>query len=184
VAGHDDADAGARALAALLRHHGTAPWGRPGDDPVEVAGLPPAVVDRLGTGVSLCMHLDGIQATTSSMIASLPRDPDEPLRAWVAPGNPCVAVFVPTFGLTGVAPELAEPTTWHRFEALRHRVDAARGVGADHAELAAVRAELGPVEGDLWDEADARAETSPEDREAWARDLWPVVDAALVRLGV
>jgi len=178
------APAGARDLAALLRHHGTAGWGRPGDDPSDVSGLPPAVVDRLGTGVSLCMHLDGIQATTSSMIASLPRDPAEPLRAWVAPGNPCVTVFVPTFGLTGVAPELAATGTWHRFEALRRRVDAARGRGTDHAELATVRAVLGPVEAALWDEADAVAERPPPAREAWARSVWPVVDDALLRLGV
>jgi secernin len=174
----------ARALAAVLRHHGAGAWGRPGGDPADVSPLPPAVVDRLGTGVSLCMHLEGVQATTSSMIASLPRDPDEPLRAWVAPGNPCVAVFVPTFGLTGVAPELGQAATWHRFEALRTRVESARAVGGDADVLAEVRAVLAPVEAALWDEADAMADRPPVEQERWAGALWPVVEAALVELGV
>ena len=113
-----DSGAGARQVAAVLRHHGGGPWGSPGAAADEVEGLPPAVVDRLGTGVSLCMHLRGIQATTSSLITWLPRDPDQTVRGWVAPGNPCVSVFVPTFGVAGIAPELADPATWDRFAAL------------------------------------------------------------------
>jgi secernin len=189
-AGAHGATAGARELAALLRHHGERAWGRPGSDPADVAdvaGLPPAVVDRLGTGVSLCMHLTGVQATTSAMIASLPRSGDEPMRAWVAPGNPCVTVFVPTFGTDGVAAELADPLTWHRFEALRDRVEAARAAdparsGAD--ALAEVRAALAPIEAELWDEADAVAERGPADQVAWSQAAWPRIDAALTTLGV
>ena len=180
------AAAGARDLAAVLRSHGGPAWGRPGADPAEVDGLPPAVIDRLGTGVSLCMHLTGVQATTSSMIASLPRSADEPLRAWVAPGNPCVTVFVPTFGADGLAPELSDPATWHRFEALRDRVEAARaddpeGAGVD--ALSQVRAVLAPVEAELWDEADALVEQGPAVQLTWARSAWPRVDAALRTLG-
>jgi len=100
-----DAAFGPRELAAVLRHHGTRSWGAPGALAGEVDGLPPAVIDRLGTGVSLCMHLTGVQATTSSMITWLPRDPSEALRGWVAPGNPCSSLFVPTFGIDGIAPE-------------------------------------------------------------------------------
>jgi secernin len=202
VSGHEaggrGAGAGARQLAAVLRHHGERAWGRPGSGSDDVAGLPPAVIDRLGTGVSLCMHLTGVQATTSSMIASLPRSTDEPMRAWVAPGNPCVAVFVPTFGTGGVAPELADPATWHRFEALRDRVEAARatdstadptadptaGEGDGAGALAEVRAVLAPVEDALWDEADEMAERAPADQVRWARTLWPRVDTALTLLGV
>jgi secernin len=187
-AGTRGAGDGARELAALLRHHGDRAWGRPGSDPSDVAALPPAVVDRLGTGVSVCMHLTGIQATTSSMIASLPRSADEPVRAWVAPGNPCVTVFVPTFGTGGVAPELADPAQWHRFEALRDRVEAARAAdpaGSGTDLLAEVRAALAPVEADLWDEADEiAAGRGPADQVAWAQAVWPTVDAALVSLGV
>ena len=180
------AAAGARDLAAVLRSHGGPAWGRPGADPAEVDGLPPAVIDRLGTGVSLCMHLTGVQATTSSMIASLPRSADEPLRAWVAPGNPCVTVFVPTFGTDGVAPELSDPATWHRFEALRDRVEAARAddpEGAAVDALSQVRAVLAPVEAELWDEADALVEQGPAVQLTWARSAWPRVDAALRTLG-
>ena len=71
----DDASAGARALAASLRDHDGATWGRPGSAAADVTALPPAVIDRLGTGVSVCMHLTDVQATTSSMIASLPAPP-------------------------------------------------------------------------------------------------------------
>ena len=49
--------------------------------------------------------------------------PGEPLRAWVAPGSPCVSVFVPVFPLDGVPPELGDPRTWRTFAALRDRVE-------------------------------------------------------------
>jgi secernin len=189
AAGALGAGAGARQLAALLRDHGAGAWGRPGDDPTEVSGLPPAVIDRLGTGVSLCMHLRGVQATTSSMIASLPRDPAEPLRAWVAPGNPCVTIFVPTFGIDGVAPELAEAATWHRFEALRQRVEHSRATGTEREDgapgaLAEIRSVLAPVETELWHEADEVAERSPAEQVAWAGGAWPRIGGVLDSLGV
>ncbi len=186
VALENDASAGARELAGVLRDHGGEAWGRPGRATSAASALPPAVIDRLGTGVSVCMHLTGVQATTSSMIASLPRHPDEPIRAWFAPGNPCVAVFVPTFGVDGVAPELGHATTWHRFEALRDRVERARIADADggSAQLSEVRATLGPIEDELWDEADALVEHSPGEQMAWALGTWPRIDAALTRLGV
>src|SRR3954451_7708464 len=54
VARSNDPTTGARDLVAVLRHHGDRAWGAPGSGPADVAGLPPAVIDRLGTGVSLC----------------------------------------------------------------------------------------------------------------------------------
>ena len=187
--GADDsrASTGARELAAVLRDHDGERWGRPGSPPERVTALPPAVIDRLGTGVSVCMHLSGVQATTSSMIASLPRHLDEPLRAWIAPGNPCVAVFVPTFGIDGVAAERGHATTWHRFEALREQVEHDRSTdpgGGGLGRLLEVRAVLTPLESDLWDEADALVESGPGPQVAWALGLWPRVDAALAALGV
>ncbi len=187
VAQDNDASAGARDLVSVLRDHAGEPWGRPASAPAPVTALPSAVIDRLGTGVSLCLHLTEVQATTSSMIASLPRRADEPLRAWFAPGNPCVTVFVPTFGVDGVAPELGVVSTWHRFEALRDRVEQARAADPDDGggeALRAVRALLGPVEAELWDEADALVERSPAEQLRWAVGLWPRIGSALDRLGV
>jgi secernin len=180
---------GPREVAAVLRHHGERAWGRPGDDPSDVAGLPTAVIDRLGTGVSLCLHLHQVQATTSSMIAWLPADPDGLVRGWVAPGNPCVSVFVPTFGTDGVTPELAAAETWERFRRLRDRVEAARTDDGDGgaAALGRIRSVLAPVEAALWDEADELSELGDpggEQRRAWARRAWPPIEAALVTLGV
>ena len=175
---------GPRQVAATLRHHGARPWGAPGGPVDDVDGLPPAVIDRRGTGVSLCMHLRGIQATTSSLITWLPRDRDRSVRGWVAPGNPCVSVFVPTFGVDGIAPELADPATWARFAALRRRVEHGREVDDDQGvgALAEVRAVLAPIETELWDEADAMADADPTAQRAWALGLWPRVEAGLVTL--
>ena len=181
---------GPREVAAVLRHHGERAWGRPGNDPDDVAGLPPAVIDRLGTGVSLCMHLHDVQATTSSMISWLPADPDRVVRGWVASGSPCVSVFVPTFGTDGVAPELAAPATWERFRQLRDRVEAGRTDGPDGgaAALREVRSVLGPVEAALWDEADEldadEGDRAPDRLALWARRAWPSIEAALTVLGV
>ncbi len=153
-------DADARTLAAAFRHHGHHPWGRPGDattsgpDPI-----PGPLADFDGTGVSVCMHVRGFQATAASLLADVPADPAAPLRAWVALGNPCVSAYVPVFPAPaqgGVAALLADEATWWRFHALRRRVEDAHDAGDDDA-LVAVRAVLGPLEDELWDEADAIA---------------------------
>jgi hypothetical protein len=143
----------ARAAVAHLRDHGTGPWGAPGaDGPVVPA---PAWVDADGTGVTVCMHIRDFEATTSSMVAELPEDRAEPARAWVALGNPCASVFVPVLApsrSTGPAPvpgALAQEEPARRFGALGRAAETDAGV------LEAVRAVLGPVEAELWDEADA-----------------------------
>ncbi|MCZ7525702.1 MAG: hypothetical protein M5U14_04520 [Acidimicrobiia bacterium] len=123
------------------------------------------------------MHVRALLATTSSMVAELPEDPGAPLRAWVALGSPCTSVFVPVFPPEHVPAALAEPATWHRFATLRDRVEAEPGA------LTGVRAVLGPVETDLWEEADAAA-ADASDREAFAARAWDAVDTALRRLGV
>jgi len=168
---------GPRDLVATLRHHGERPWGPPGGDPTDVSPAPTGV-DAEWHGVTVCMHLPGYQATTASMVAELPADPEAPLRAWAALGSPCASVFVPVFppALPG---ELSDPAQWTRFSTLRDRVD------TDGAALAGIRAVLGPVEADLWDEADAlaRSGAAPEHRAAFAARAWAPVDAALTRLG-
>ncbi len=148
-------------LAAHLRDHG-------GADRV------PETFDETGASVSVCMHLRGFQNTTSSMIADLPADPARPLRAWVAPGQPCVSVFVPVFP-PHVPPALADPATWHAFAALRDRVE------ADGDALAKIRAIFAPVEAELWAEADAIA-SQPKKHPAFVEDAWRRVSGALAKM--
>lgn len=166
---------GARELAAMLRHHGSGSWGAPGSNAGDVLPLPPPQISGDGTGVSVCMHVRGYQATASSMIAELPRDPAEPLRAWVALGSPCASVFVPVFPPAGTPAELGLETSWRRFAALRARVEAAP------ESLAGVRGILAPLEAELWDEAD-RAAGDRRREEEFASRSWRAVDAALQRL--
>jgi secernin len=164
-----------RVLAAQMRHHGERPWGAPGGDPSNVSP-PPATTLPDGTGVSICMHVRGYQATASSMIAQLPADAAQPLRAWIAPGSPCVSVYVPLFPPAGVPPELGDPGTWKRFQSLRERVE------ADPGSLLTIRSVLGPVEAHLWDAADAAA-GDPSGRVAFSASCWRSIASALDRLG-
>jgi secernin len=153
-------------IARTLRDHGTPDGALPGPADLE------------GHGISVCMHRrDAGAQTTASIIATLPAG-DAPVRIWTALGNPCVSIYVPGFP-PAIAPELADGGQWRRFARLRDRVEAAP------AELAAVRAELGPVETELWDDAEAaaaRGERGP--LAGFAKSAWRLVDAALLRLGV
>jgi secernin len=168
---------GPRDLVATMRHHGTGAWGAPGasDDHV----LPPPV--DLGAdweGVTVCMHVRDYQATTASMVAELPADRAAPARAWACLGSPCASVYVPCVP-PAVPHEMRDAAQWERFARLRDRVE------ADGGALAEVRAELAPVEADLWDEADTLAETDdPSVHAGFAARAWRPVDAALRRLGV
>jgi secernin len=183
----------ARHLAAGCRDHGGHPWGRPGGDGpgIAVDPVPGPVADFDGTGVSVCMHIRGFQATAASLLTDLPADPGAPLRAWVALGSPCVSVYVPVFpppaAPGGVAPALATEATWLRFRALRQRVETAHDAGDDEA-MRAVRAVLGPLEDELWAEADAVAAAWRGDDDpaatAFAATVGSRLDAALARLGV
>jgi secernin len=172
-------------LAGGLRDHDGVAWGRP-DHQSAAAALPPDVIDRLGTGVSVCMHLRGVQATTASMIASLPQD-DEPIRVWSLLGSPCVGVFVPSFpfdDVEAVPRAWASATTWLRFRTLRERVEQAR---TDHPgstdALARIREAWDPLERELWDEADGLLEADPAARTAWSATVWPRLDQGLRQLG-
>jgi secernin len=163
-------------LAAHLRDHGAGPWGQP------MAGAPLAAPSPLpgdfrpdGTGVSVCMHIRKFQNTTSSIIAELPADPAAPLRAWVAPGNPCVSVFVPAFPPHAVPAALAEPAAWHAFAALRDRAE------ADDSALEEIRAVFAPLEAELWCEADAVA-PQPARHAAFVAAAWGRVAEALAHL--
>jgi secernin len=164
-----------RELVATLRHHGGRPWGAPGARAEEIAPLPAEIGDDF-SGITVCMHTRGADTTTASMVCELPADPGVGVRAWFALGSPCASVYVPAFP-PAVAPELARPDEWHRFAALRTRVE------GDSEALAEVRRELAPVEAALWDEADACV-AGGGDRSAFAARAFAPVDAALRRLGV
>ncbi len=174
-------------LAGVLRDHDGDAWGRPDREDARVAPLPPPVIDRLGTGVSVCMHLHDVQATTASMVASLPRG-GEPIRVWSTLGSPCVGVFVPSFPFDDVdaAPTAwASATTWARFRGLRDRVEQARADDPASVDaLAHIRSVWGPLEQDLWTEADAVASSSPAERMAWTATIWPRIEEGMQSLGV
>jgi secernin len=143
------------ATAAHLRDHGTGPWGAPGTAPHPVVP-PPARVGDDFSGVSVCMHVRDLCVTAASMIAVLPTDIADgaPIPAWVAAGSPCTSIYVPAFprSVAGpppfVPPELSTEELWRAADALRQRVE------DDPAALAGVREVLGPVEDELWGEAD------------------------------
>ena len=164
-----------RDLVATMRHHGARPWGAPGGNVADVD--PPAPPDAPGWGgFTVCWHIRTLQATTASMVAELPEDRDAPLRAWFAIGSPCASVYVPTFP-PSVPPAMASPAAWARFAELRDRVE------DDGDALYSIRAVLGPVEAELWTDADAAA-GDPTHQSAFTDRAWTAVDDALTRLGV
>ena len=158
----------ARRTVAHLRDHGTGPWGMPGEPRRSATAVPPpAHVDADGTGISVCMHISGLMATTASMIAVMPTPDDAPLRCWLALGSPCVSVYVPRLGLGELPSGPADGRLWRLTAALRDRVE------ADGEYLLVLRDRLDRLEDDLWEEADELALDDQPDR--WARfhlDSW------------
>ena len=146
-----------RAAVAHLRDHGSGPWGAPGEGGTPVP--PPGDVLSDGTGVTVCMHIGDFEATAASLVAELPAERRRPARAWVALGSPCSSVYVPVLlpaqGASGSDPAdavipagLATVELWHRFCVVARHVEREAGV------LEEVRSVLGPLEAELWDEAD------------------------------
>ncbi len=87
-----------------------------------------------GRGVTICMHVRGFQATTSSMVADLPDDPERPARVWAALASPCASVYVPfvvpPLSYPGPAPlphVLSDEMSATRFSALRQEVEDTTG---------------------------------------------------------
>jgi secernin len=165
-------DATPAAVASTLRDHG------PDGDADRI----PATAGTDGEGFSVCMHRpESHSQTTASMIAELRagelQGRGRP-RVWVALGNPCTSVFLPCFP-PAVAPELADAAQWRRFAALRDRVV------ADPGRLSDVRGELGVVEAELWEAADAAfAADEPSRLTEFAGTSFSTVDRALLRLGI
>ncbi len=159
-------------LVAALRDHGDGPWGRPGETASKPT--PARYDDATAEGISVCMHLRGDLATTAAMVAELPRD-GRPARVWTAVGSPCVSVFVPVFPPDGVPPVLGDADQWHRWAALRERVE------GDPDALGEIRAVTGPLEAELWAEADSIADAHGA-QATYLESIAPRLDAALRRL--
>ena len=124
-------------------------------EPVSLDGVVALLRSHAGCdGYTVCMHVEGVEATTASAIASLPGG-GRPLVRWLA-GSPCTSVFVPLY----VGRALGEPVAWERFAALR----------PEH------RAAL--------DELEASLAADVADDDAWAAEAWARVDDVLRRLGV
>jgi hypothetical protein len=183
--------------AAMLRNHGTGPWGAPraavGSEPA-----PPPLPEGVQTdwsGVTVCMHVRGYQHTAASMIAALPSPSgsDAPLKVWASLGPACTAVFLPVALFTGrsgsehgpqaVVPDvLGDIEAWRSFTRLGDLVEAPGDRGAE--ALATVRSALGPVEGAAWDEADTlwASGATPDAWQAAASGWTHAVRSALAAL--
>src|SRR5207244_3222526 len=60
-------------------------------------------------GWTVCMHVDGVEATTAAVIADLPTA-GPPVGRFLL-GSPCSSVFVPVV----VGPPLGDPPPWEAF---------------------------------------------------------------------
>jgi len=144
----------ARAVAGHLRDHGHGPWGAPGArGPVVPA---PTEFGDDFSGITVCMHARELSVTAASLIAVVPNEIRDgaPLQAYVALGSPCVSIYIPAFPATFGGPplyvpkELSHETLWRAVDTLR------RAVEANPDLIHEVRSVLGPVEDELWAEAD------------------------------
>lgn len=107
------------------------------------------------SGVTVCMHVREYQCTTASMVADLPADPGEPVRAWATLGTPCTGVYLPVavLGDEAVVPSvLGDVDAWRSFSALSRAVERPGQEGSD--DLLAIRASLAPVEAAAWADAE------------------------------
>jgi hypothetical protein len=105
-------------------------------------------------GWNVCMHVEGVEATTASLIVELPAGTGRRPKARFLLGSPCTSVYVPIY----VGRPLGVPVRWDRLAAL--------GPGA--------RPALDDLEAGL--EADAR------DDDEWSFEAWRRVDRALALL--
>ena len=130
----------------------------------DVDGLATHLRSHVGAddGWTVCMHVDGVEATTAAVIASLPSDEASRPVARLLLGSPCTSVFVPLV----VGRSIGEPIDAGRFLALRTRT----GANPD------VRPQL--------DELERSLALDVTDDDEWADEAWRRVDDALRALGV
>jgi hypothetical protein len=103
-------------------------------EPVTAGALRHHLSSHVGgaDGWTVCMHVDGVEATTASIVAELPMV--GPALAWVSAGSPCRSVWVPMV----VGEPLGEVVPWERFAAL---------APADRARLDELQAEVESMAG-------------------------------------
>jgi dipeptidase len=131
------ADLSAHDVMAALRDHGTGPWrGLGSSDAVP----PPTATGDDHRGVTVCMHVRGVQNTTASMVLRVSPGADPAIRVYAALGNPCVSVYVPITFAAAVPDLLGSEATWWRFARLRDRVE------RDATAMGPIREVLGPIE--------------------------------------
>ena len=178
----DDADFGPRDLVATLRHHGAGPWGAPGRRRRPIVAGPDRASTHDWNGVTVCMHLRDYQATTASMVAELPRDPDAPLAGLGRARQPVRERLRP--GLPAARrPGRARPP--RDLAAVRR----APGPGRGRTRRPRRRSGqlLAPVEAELWDGPTQQSPSSARRRaieRVHRRRPGHPVDAALPRLDV
>ena len=81
-------------------------------EPVSAEAVAALLRDHEGAaeaGWTVCMHVDGVEATTAAVIATLPAG-GPPIGRFLL-GSPCASVFVPVV----VGPPLGEPPPWEAF---------------------------------------------------------------------
>ena len=165
---------------AVLRSHGTTPWG----DPVARARNggrivpPPEDVRDDFSGISVCMHVRGYQRTTASMVTWMPVDREERPHTVAALGSPCCSIFVPCG--TGWVPDvLGDSMAWATVAAIADAVE------AEPDALAEVRAVLDPTEDHIWAQAAERPGRPPLDGGvAWSTEVRAAFEATATGLGV
>jgi secernin len=104
-------------------------------------------------GWTVCMHVDGVEATTASVVAELAAD-GRPRGRWLL-GSPCTSVYVPLY----VGRPLGDPVAWERLAGLE------------------------PEHRDAMDALEAALAADVADDDAWGPEAWRRVDAALRQLG-
>jgi len=160
---------------ATQRFHGTVPWGAPGrgDEPQ----LPPSELGDDLSGITVCMHIPGYQATTASMVCTLPVEDDESIRLWACIGSPCCGIYVP-FSFSAVPRSLSDLQTVERFAAVRDMVD------GDRSRLPVVRGVLDTVEAEIWERAEAIEDADIDSWSSFANENDRRLDDALTAVGV
>lgn len=110
-----------------------------------------------GDGWTVCMHVDGVEATTAALVAELPRG-RRPVARFLL-GSPCRSVFVPVL----VGHPLGHVPAWERFASL----------SGDRSPI------LDTLEAELERGVVAAAEN---DDPAWNADAWETVAKVLDHL--